>query len=125
MTINRRQTPFRYVFKEPIAFELRFLSINGVQTPSKPVKAVLHNISKSGCCVWLPLLLPIEDRKIAVSLELVLNEELLTLVGELRWSLPDDEGNRYGIELSIPEQDHDLLPRELRELAGQGRIIAV
>jgi hypothetical protein len=113
------------VFKEPIAFELRLLSIDGVQTPSKPVKAILHNISKSGCCVWLPLLLPIEERQIEVSLGLVLNEEPLTLVGELRWSLPDDEGNRYGIKLNIPEEDHDILPRELRELAGHGRIIAV
>ncbi|OBR64112.1 hypothetical protein A7K91_15955 [Paenibacillus oryzae] len=123
--INRRQTPFRYVFKEPIAFELRLLSIDGVQTLSKPVKAILYNISKSGCCVWLPLLLPIEERQIEVSLGLVLNEEPLTLVGELRWSLPDDEGNRYGIKLNIPEEDHDILPRELRELAGHGRIIAV
>ncbi|MFC6334161.1 PilZ domain-containing protein [Paenibacillus septentrionalis] len=124
MIINRRKTPFRYELKEAVAFELQFLSINGMVPPQKPVLAYLYNINRAGCRIWMPLSLPIDNSNIAISMNIVLNNEPITLKGVLRWSLPHQNGYYYGIELDASDQERERLPAELRELAGQNRILA-
>lgn len=54
MNTNRRTEPFRYTLKEPVTLDLHILSINGIQVPSKPVRAVLFDISRSGCHLSFP-----------------------------------------------------------------------
>lgn len=125
MITNRRQSPFRYVFKEPVEFELHLLSINGNAAPAKPVQARILNISRAGCCIAMGLSLPIEEHTICVRMEMVLHEEPITLQGELRWSLPDGDEFRYGIQLEMLPDGQERLSREMRELAGHKRIIAV
>lgn len=121
---NRRKTPFRYVLKEPIAFDLQFLSINGIVPPEKPVLAILYNLNRNGCRIWMPVSLPVENNHIEVSMYILLNDEPLTLKGSLRWSLPHEGGCYYGVELDETDEERDRLPAELRELAGQNRILA-
>lgn len=124
MIMNRRKEPFRYTMKDPVDFELHILSINGNPAPTKPVPARLYDISRSGCRIWIPLALHVSTNRIAIRLDLQLNQDPLQLEGELRWGPLEKDQNYYGVEFLIPEQEQDRLPRELRMLAGDGRIVA-
>ncbi|MRN52289.1 PilZ domain-containing protein [Paenibacillus monticola] len=123
MTTNHRKEPFRYSFKEPIPFNLYIVSINGIPAPTKPIKAFMHNISQSGCRLWMPLALNVDTHQIRISMNLVLHEEPLCLEGTLRWGLEEADNHYYGVQLEIAEHDREQLPRELRLLAGQNKII--
>ncbi|WP_313641483.1 PilZ domain-containing protein [Paenibacillus sp. FSL K6-0276] len=125
MSLNRRKEPFRYVLKEPISFEFHILSINGHPTPSKPVSALLYDISRSGCRLAVPLQLHVETNHIRVGMNIVLNEEPLYIEGTLLWGKEDSDKNYYGVRLDIAEADRDLLPRELRMLAGEQKIMVL
>ncbi|ASA21174.1 PilZ domain-containing protein [Paenibacillus donghaensis] len=123
MTTNRRTEPFRYDLVEPASFELYILSINGNNVPSKPVSALLHDISRSGCRLSLLLNMQAEQNQIRVGMEMVLHEEPIYLEGTLKWNFEKDSRFHYGVQLDIPEHDRDRLPRELRLLAGERKII--
>lgn len=123
MSDNRRKSPFRYVLKEPVAFELQILDINGTPAPPKPVPAQLHDLSRSGCCVSIPLEIPVESNQVRIGMDMVLTEDPLYMEGIMRWDREENGRFFYGVELDIPESEHDTLPRELRMLAGARRII--
>lgn len=123
MPNNLRKEPFRYSFKEPVPFNLYIVSINGMPAPAKPIKALMHNISRSGCRLWMPLALNVDTHQIRISMNLVLHEESLCLEGTLRWDREEADNHYYGVQLEIPEHDREQLPRELRLLAGQNKII--
>lgn len=125
MLLNRRKEPFRYVLKEPIAFDLHILSINGLPGPDKPVRAELMDISRSGCRLALPLQLHPEINNIRIGMDVLLNEDPLYLEGNLRWGREEAGHCSYGVLLDIAEADRDILPRELRQLAGASRIIVM
>lgn len=123
MKINHRKEPFRYTFKEPVSFNLFIVSINGIPAPAKPVQALMYDISRSGCGLKMPLALRVDSNQIRISLNLVLHEEPLQLEGTLRWGREEADNHYYGVQLDIPEHERDRLPRELRLLAGQSKII--
>ncbi|GGF67353.1 hypothetical protein GCM10010912_10390 [Paenibacillus albidus] len=123
MSTNRRNEPFRYDFKEPVPFELHILSINGAAVPAKPVSAVLHDISRSGCRLSIPLNIQVENNHVRVGMELVLHEEPLYIEGTLKWNKEQTGSFHYGVQLEIPESERDRLPKELRLLAGERKIM--
>jgi hypothetical protein len=83
----------------------------------------MYDISRSGCGLKMPLALRVDSNQIRVSLNLVLHEEPLQLEGTLRWGREEADNHYYGVQLDIPEHERDRLPRELRLLAGQSKII--
>lgn len=123
MNTNRRTEPFRYTLKEPSTFDLHILTINGIQVPRKPVSAVLFDISRSGCHLSFTLNVNIDNNLVRVGMELELAEEALYLEGILKWNKEQDGTFHYGAQLDIPEADRDRLPRVLRRLAGEGKIM--
>ncbi|MET3940512.1 hypothetical protein ABIC22_003324 [Paenibacillus sp. PvP094] len=123
MSINLRREPFRYTLKEPITFEIYIISINGVSAPHKPIQAELIDISRSGCQLSFPLSLHVESNEIRIGMNLLLFEDPLDLEGTLRWGNEENETWHYGVRLEIQDGNHDRLSRELRMLAGQGRIM--
>ncbi len=123
MNTNRRTEPFRYNLKEPESFEIHILTINGIPVPSKPVQAVLFNISKSGCQLSLPLNINPQNNLVRIGMEIDLTDETLYIEGILKWNKEHEGSFHYGIQLDIPETDTDRLPRVLRRLAGEGKIL--
>ncbi|WP_440111531.1 PilZ domain-containing protein [Paenibacillus sp. QZ-Y1] len=123
MSINHRKEPFRYTLKEPITFEIYILSINGVNAPPKPIQAELCDISRSGCQLSFPLSLHVESNDIRIGMNLLLFEDPLYMEGTLRWGKEENSQWYYGVQLEIPEGNHDRLSREIRMLAGQGKIV--
>ena len=123
MNTNRRTEPFRYTLKEPTTFDLHILTINGIPVPPKPVSAVLFDISRSGCHLSFTLNVNIDNNLVRVGMELELTEETLYLEGTLKWNKEQDGSYHYGAQLDIPEADRDRLPRVLRRLAGEGKIV--
>lgn len=125
MSQNRRKEPFRYTLKEPISLEFHILSINGHPAPSKPVSALLYDISRSGCRLAIPLQLHVESNHIRVGMSILLNEEPLYIEGTLLWGKEESDKRYYGVQLDIAEADRELLPRELRMLAGKQKIMVI
>lgn len=123
MTINNRKEPFRYTLKEPITFEIYILSINGVNAPPKPIQAELCDISRSGCQLSFPLSLPVENNDIRIGMNMLLFEDPLYMEGSLRWGQETNTTWHYGVQLEIQDGNQDRLSREMRMLAGQGKII--
>ncbi|MCL6603532.1 MAG: PilZ domain-containing protein [Paenibacillus sp.] len=123
MYTNRRAEPFRYTLKEPSTFDLHILTINGIPVPPKPVSAVLIDISRSGCHLSFTLNVNIDNNLVRVGMELEIAEETLYLEGTLKWNKEQDGSFHYGAQLDIPEADRDRLPRVLRKLAGEGKIM--
>lgn len=123
MNTNRRTVPFRYTLKEPVTFELRILTINGIPVPSKPVKAVLFNISRSGCHLSFALNVNPENNLVRIGMEMDLTDEPMYIEGMLKWYREQEGSFHYGIQFDIPEADRERLPRVLRRLAGEGRIL--
>ncbi|MNO94480.1 PilZ domain protein [compost metagenome] len=123
MNTNRRTEPFRYTLKEPVTLDLHILTINGLQVPSKPVRAVLFNISRSGCHLSFPLNINVEDNLVRVGMEMDLTDESIYLEGILKWNREQQDSFHYGIQLDIPDADIERLPRVLRRLAGEGKIL--
>jgi hypothetical protein len=122
MNTNRRNEPFRYTLKEPVTLDLHILTINGIQVPSKPVRAVLFNISRSGCHLSLPLNINPENNLVRIGMEMDLTDESIYLEGILKWNREQQDSFHYGIQLDIPDADIERLPRMLRRLAGEGKI---
>lgn len=122
MNTNRRTEPFRYTLKEPVAFDLHILTIDEIPVPTKPVRAVLFNISRAGCHLSLPLNLNPAKNRIRIGMELNLTDESMYTEGILKWNKIQQENFLYGVQLDIPEADRDRLPRILRMLAGEGKI---
>lgn len=122
MNTNRRTEPFRYNLKVPESFEIHILTINGIPVPSKPVQAVLFNISKSGCQLSLPLNINPQNNLVRIGMEIDLTDETLYIEGILKWNKEQEGSFHYGIQLDIPEADSDRLPQVLRRLAGEGKI---
>ncbi|AWB43745.1 PilZ domain-containing protein [Paenibacillus sp. CAA11] len=125
MSTNRRKTPFRYVLKEPVATEMHIISINGVPAPPKPIEALMHDISKTGCCLSIPLEIHVDLNQVRISLNVLLNEDPLYFEGNLQWDREEKGRFYYGVQLEIPEAEQDRLPRELRMLAGARRILVL
>jgi hypothetical protein len=123
MNTNRRTEPFRYTLKEPVTFDLHILTINGIQVPSKPVRAVLFDISRSGCHLSLPLNINPENNLVRIGMEMNLTDESMYIEGILKWNKEQQGSFHYGIQLDIPENDGERLPRVLRILAGEGKIL--
>lgn len=123
MPINNRKEPFRYTLKEPMHFEIYILSINGMDGPPKPIQAELLDISRSGCQLAFPLSLPVENNDIRIAINLKLFEDLLYIEGTLRWGLEKNMSWYYGVQLDVEKEDQDRLSREMRMLAGQGKIV--
>lgn len=122
MAGNRRKSPFRYVLEDPIEFELHIVSLNFTPAPRKPVSAQMHDISRSGCLVSLPLEIPVGKNRIRVALDFVLNEDPMHFEGHLRWNNEENGRHYYGVEMEVPEEQKDRLQLELRGLAGANRI---
>lgn len=125
MNTNRRTEPFRYTLKEPATFDLHILTINKIPVPPKPVRTVLLNISRSGCQLSFPLNLDPKKNIIRIGMELNLTDEAMYLEGLLKWKKEQQGSFQYGVHLEIPEADHERLPRLLRRLAGEGKIIVL
>lgn len=123
MLVNKRKEPFRYTLKEPMPFEIYILSINGVQGSPKPIQAELLDISRSGCKLAFPLSLPIDNNDIRIGINLKLFEDFLYIEGTLRWGLEKDTLWHYGVQLVVEKEHQDRLSREMRMLAGQGKIV--
>ncbi|WP_017687063.1 PilZ domain-containing protein [Paenibacillus sp. PAMC 26794] len=123
MSINNRKEPFRYTLKEPIHFEIYILSINGVNAPPKPIQAELCDISRSGCQLSFPLSLPVENNDIRIGMNMLLFEDPLYMEGTLRWGQEKNTSWHYGVQLEMQDGNQDRLSREMRMLAGQGKII--
>ncbi|NGZ77079.1 PilZ domain-containing protein [Saccharibacillus alkalitolerans] len=119
---NRRKDPFRYVLKEPIAFEMWIISLNGAAAPEKPIRAELRDVSRSGCRISMPLGIPVDKNEIRIGLNIVLNVDMLRLEGTLRWNRREEDGYDYGVQLHIAPEYKEVLSREMRELAGADRI---
>lgn len=122
MAGNRRKAPFRYVLDKPIEFELYIVSLNFTSAPKKPVSAQMHDISRSGCLVSLPLEIPVGKNRIRVALDFVLNEQPLHFEGLLKWNKEEEGRHYYGVEMEVPDEEKDRLQLELRGLAGANRI---
>lgn len=122
MAGNRRKSPFRYVLDEPIEFELYIVSLNFTPAPRKPISAQMHDISRSGCLVSLPVEIPVGKNRIRVALDFVLNKDPMHFEGQLRWAKEEDGRHYYGVEMEVPEDQKDRLQLELRGLAGANRI---
>lgn len=125
MNTNRRTEPFRYTLKEPATFDLHILTINKIPVPPKPVRTVLLNISRSGCQLSFPLNLDPQINNIRIGMELNLTDEAMYLEGLLKWKKEQQGSFQYGVQLEIPEADRERLPRLLRRLAGEGKIIVL
>ena len=123
MNTNRRAEPFRYTLKEPSTFDLHILSINAIPVPSKPVRAVMFDISRSGCHLSLPLNVDPENNMVRVGMEMDLTDESMYIEGTFKWSKELEGSFHYGLQLDIPEADRDRLPKMLRMLAGEGKIL--
>ncbi|WP_244213769.1 PilZ domain-containing protein [Paenibacillus barcinonensis] len=106
-----------------MSFEIYILSINGIDGPSKPIQAELCDISRSGCQLAFPLSLPVENNDIRIAINLKLFEDLLYFEGTLRWALEKNTVWHYGVQLEVEKENQDRLSREMRMLAGQGRIV--
>ena len=122
MSPNRRKSPFRYVLENPIEFEMYLVSLNFTAAPRKPISAQMHDISRSGCLVSLPVEIPVGQNRIRVALDFVLNEDALHFEGYLRWAKEEENRHYYGVEMEVPEDQKDRLQLELRGLAGANRI---
>ncbi|WP_379136541.1 PilZ domain-containing protein [Paenibacillus sp. sgz500958] len=123
MNTNRRTEPFRYTLKEPASLDLHILTINGIPVPRKPVSAVLFDISRSGCRLSFPLNVDPDKNLVRVGMEMDLTEDSMYLEGTLKWSKELQDSYHYGIKLDISETDGDRLPKVLRRLAGEGKIL--
>ncbi|WP_458121595.1 PilZ domain-containing protein [Paenibacillus sp. Z6-24] len=123
MTQNRRKTPFRYVLKEPVPFELHILQINGQSVNSKPIQALLLDLSSSGCRLSLPVDVQADHQEIRVSIHMLLHEEPLYLEGSLKWNRTESERYHYGVQIEFPPNGRDQLLRELRILTSKNKII--
>ncbi|NUU64446.1 PilZ domain-containing protein [Paenibacillus agri] len=123
MNTNRRTEPFRYTLKEPFTFDLHILTINEIPVTSKPVRAVLFDISRSGCHLSLPININLENNLVRVGMEINLTVEPTYIEGTMKWNKEQDGSFHYGIQLDIPESDRDRLPGVLRKLAGEGKIL--
>ncbi|GGH46975.1 hypothetical protein GCM10008014_10000 [Paenibacillus silvae] len=123
MPINNRKEPFRYTLKEPMSFEIYILSINGMDGPPKPIQAELCDISRSGCQIAFPLSLPVENNDIRIAINLKLSEDLLYVEGTLRWGMEKNTLWHYGVQLEVEKETQDRWSKEMRMLAGQGKIV--
>lgn len=123
MNINRRTEPFRYTLIEPVELELHILTINQAQVPSKPVRAVLYNISRSGCQLSLPLNINPEKNSVRIGTQLNLADEPMYLEGTMKWIREQQECFQYGIQWDKPEANSEQLSRLLRKLAGDAKIL--
>ncbi|WP_054940379.1 PilZ domain-containing protein [Paenibacillus ihuae] len=123
MNGNRRTEPFRYTLKEPATFDLHILTINGIPVPPKPVSAQLYDISRSGCRLSIPLNINPDVNLVRIGMDMALSSESMYLEGTLRWYTEESDTFHYGIQLDIPEADKDRLPKMLRTLAGEGKIL--
>ncbi|WP_052723638.1 PilZ domain-containing protein [Paenibacillus wulumuqiensis] len=123
MTQNRRKTPFRYVLKEPVPFELHILQINSQSVKSKPLQALLLDLSSSGCRLSLPVDVQADHQEIRVSIHMLLHEEPLYLEGTLKWNRTESGRYHYGVQIEFPPNGRDQLLRELRILASKNKII--
>lgn len=123
MSHNRRKSPFRYVLKQPVAFELFILNINGQQVTSKPIQALLLDLSRSGCRISLPVEIPARDNEVHVNINMLLHEQPLEMDGKLQWHREEAGRFYYGVQLDVLSFSRDQLLRELRLLASKDRII--
>ncbi len=123
MSHNRRKSPFRYVLKQPVAFELFILNINGQQVTSKPIQALLLDLSRSGCRISLPVEIPARDNEVHVNINMLLHEQPLEMDGKLQWHREEAGRFHYGVQLDVLSFSRDQLLRELRLLASKDRII--
>ncbi|WP_322904751.1 PilZ domain-containing protein [Paenibacillus campi] len=123
MPHNRRKSPFRYVLKQPVAFELFILQINGQQVTPKPIEALLLDLSRSGCRISLPLEIPAKDHEVQVSITMLLHDHPLQMEGKLQWYREEAGRFHYGVQLDVLSFSRDQLLRELRLLASKDRII--
>ncbi|CAH1205718.1 MULTISPECIES: PilZ domain-containing protein [Paenibacillus] len=123
MSINLRREPFRYTLKEPLDFDIYILSINGVSAPHKPIQAELCDISRSGCQLSFPLALHVESNNIRIGMDMTLSEDPIHLEGLIRWGQQIDGKWHYGVQLDMTEGNSERFYKEMRMLAGQGRII--
>jgi hypothetical protein len=86
MNTNQRTEPFRYTLKEPFTFDLHILSINGISVPTKPVRAVLFDISRSGCNLSLPHNINPENNQVRVGMEINFTDDSMNIEGTLLWN---------------------------------------
>ncbi|MBJ6360748.1 PilZ domain-containing protein [Paenibacillus sp. GCM10012307] len=123
MPTNQRKEPFRYTLKEPIALEIYILSVNGTPAPAKPIPAELFDISRYGCQISLPLSLQVNSNEIRIRMNLILAEDPIILEGTLCWDRKQDSQWFYGVNLGTKADDQERFNKEMRVLAGQGRIV--
>ncbi|MEW4370757.1 PilZ domain-containing protein [Paenibacillus kandeliae] len=123
MIHNRRKSPFRYVLKQPVSFEMQIMHINGQIVDTKPVQALLLDLSRSGCRISLPLEIPAQNNTVHVRIRMLLHEEPLLLEGRLQWNRTEGGRYHYGIHLDTTSYNRDHLLRELRLLASKNLII--
>ena len=123
MTHNRRKSPFRYVLKKPVSFELLILRINDQAISSKPVDALLLDLSRSGCRISLPLEISAKDHDVLVSMDMLLDDNPLRMEGKLQWYREEAGRYHYGVQLNVTSFSRDHLLRELRLLASKDLIV--
>ncbi|MFD1885535.1 PilZ domain-containing protein [Paenibacillus wenxiniae] len=123
MSHNRRKSPFRYVLKQPVFFELFILNINGQTVTPKPIQALLLDLSRSGCRISLPVEIPARDNEVHVNINMLLHEQPLQMDGRLQWHREEAGRFHYGVQLDVLSFSRDQLLRELRLLASKDRII--
>ncbi|GGJ18348.1 PilZ domain-containing protein [Paenibacillus hunanensis] len=123
MLHNRRKSPFRYVLKQPVAFDLFILKMNNQHVTSKPIEAMLLDLSRSGCRISLPVEIPARDNEVHVSISMLLHEQPLQMEGKLQWHREEAGRFHYGVHLDVLSFSRDQLLRELRLLASKDRII--
>ncbi len=118
MQYNRKEA-FRHTFVDPIPATFR-LMVEGESEShveiSKLGACFIVDLSPSGMRMYSDLGIPkIPGQKLHLAIDVILNDEPLTLVGNIVWKKAHRDGNQYGIDLKTDDTIERTIIRELKE----------
>ncbi len=112
----KRNEYFRYTFGEPSEATFRIIKqINnesGIEL-SKKGKCYIVDVSPNGVRMLTDLSINIEQLK-KIELNFVLDEQPITMIGDLVWSQKKIHGIEYGVRLNGDHDSEQLIVNELK-----------
>ncbi|MFX3675310.1 MAG: PilZ domain-containing protein [Paenisporosarcina sp.] len=117
MQYNRLEA-FRHTFKDPITATFRLI-VEGENEAdveiSKRGACLIMDLSPSGMRIYSDLSIPkIPGQTVHLAIDVLLNDEPLTLVGNIVWKKAYRDGNSYGIDLKTDKLIEYNIIKELK-----------
>jgi len=115
--IFRRKDGFRLVFQKPIKASFKILLLQGREVESKEGTIEILDMSLTGAKVTTSLQIP--ARKTKIQLKCTINQEQMSMIGELIWEKESYKGNIYGMTFDPKSYSERQLHTELKNYVKQ------